>query len=367
MLAASTIRTPGQDRSLTPQAPLREVPGAASPLTRAVLTGPSREGVVLAAFPTALYLSVGAHHEVLPVVASDALMLPTATRLSAPGRDLAWGVRPGDTVTVGRSEIRLPGWRVRLVREWRPAQVGTVALCSGQRWGGGRAVAAELAEPGLLSELADLLSRHVCTPELVDQAGAVCRAARSGDDAAVRRGVGQLLGAGQGLTPSGDDVLCAVFLVLAGVGEPAPLALLGATVRDRWTSTTSLSASLLDAAGRGYGVPQVVALVGYALSGDLPGARGALASTLGIGHSSGADLVAGLAGSVRVLADAPSRVPPLPVAPTPHPTASPTARPTAGPTPHPTASPTPHPTTGPTPRPTTGPTPRPTRSPIPTR
>ena len=108
-----------QDPPVTPQAPLREVPGAASPLTRAVLTGPSREGLVLATLPTALYLSagsVGAHHEVIPVVASDALMLPTATRLSAPGRDLSWAVEPGDTVTIGRSVIRLPGWRVRLVR-----------------------------------------------------------------------------------------------------------------------------------------------------------------------------------------------------------------------------------------------------------
>jgi Protein of unknown function (DUF2877) len=328
MLATSTIGIPRQDRTLTPQAPLREVPGAASPLTRAVLTGPSREGVVLATFPTALYLSVGEHHEILPVVASDALMLPTATRLSAPGRDLAWGVEPGDRVAVGRSEIRLPGWLVRLVREWRPSQVGKVAVCSLQAGSradsstrerpevskaasGEQVAAARVAEPGLLSGLADMLSSHVRTPELMDQASAVCRAARSGDDAAVRRGARRLVGAGPGLTPSGDDALCAVLLVLVGVGEPAPVALLGAAVRDRWTSTTSLSASLLAAACRGYAVAQVVALVGCALRGDLAGACGALTSTLAIGHSSGADLVAGLAGSLRVLADAPSRVPPL--------------------------------------------------------
>src|SRR6185436_17161868 len=41
------------------------IPGAASPLTRALLTGPPRETQVLATFPTALYLSAGAHHEVL--------------------------------------------------------------------------------------------------------------------------------------------------------------------------------------------------------------------------------------------------------------------------------------------------------------
>jgi len=325
MLATSTIGTPRQDRPLTAQTPLREVPGAASPLTRAVLTGPSRTGVVLAAFPTALYLSVGDHHEVLPVVASDALMLPTATRLPAPARDLAWGVEPGDTVTVGRSEIGLPGWRVRLVREWRPSRVGTVALCSPQA--GSRADSSPRERPEVSKAASDLLSSHVRTPELMHQASAVYRAARSGDDAAVRRGVRRLVGAGQGLTPSGDDVLCAVLLVLGGVGEPAPVALLGAAIRDRWTSTTSLSASLLDAACRGYAVPQVVALVECALSDDLPGVRGALMSTLAIGHSSGADLVAGLAGSLRVLADAPSRALPLSLAPTAHPTAHPTRSP----------------------------------------
>ena len=251
----------------------------------------------MAAFPSAVYLSVGAHHEILPLLTSDALMLPTAVRLSATGRDLIWGVEPGDTVAVGRSEIGLPGWRIRLVREWRPARVRALP---------------NLADPGLLSGLADMLSSNVRTPWLMDQAIDVCRAARSGDDAGVRRGTRQLLGAGHGLTPSGDDVLCAVLLVLCGVGDPAPIALLGAAVQGRWTATTSLSASLLDAARRGYAVPVVATLVECALRGDVAGAREALATTLEIGHSSGADLVAGLAGSLRALANARPNTPPAP-------------------------------------------------------
>ena len=252
------------------------------------MSGPSQQGRVLARFPTALYLSVGAHHEILPVIASDALMLPTAVRLSAAGRELGWGVQPGDTVTVGRSEILLPTMHVRVVREWRPARVRPVPTPP---------------EPGLLTELADILSSHVSTPELVDQAAAVCRAARCADDAAVRRGVRQMLGAGQGLTPSGDDVLCAVLLVLNGAGDAPAVAILGAAVQDRLTATTSLSASLLDAARKGYAVPEVATLVERALRGDHAGARESLTSTLAIGHSSGQDLVAGLAGSLRALAD----------------------------------------------------------------
>jgi hypothetical protein len=125
----------------------------------------------------------------------------------------------------------------------------------------------------------------------------------------VRRAARRLLGAGSGLTPSGDDVLCAVLLVLNGVGEPAPIALLGGAVQDHWSSTTSLSASLLNAARAGYAVPEVAALVEYALRGDLRGALRALPSTLDIGSSSGADLVAGLAGALRVLATSISPIP----------------------------------------------------------
>jgi len=279
---------------VTPQAPARQVPGASSPLTRAMLSGPARPGLVLASFPTALYLSMGGHHEVLPVVTSDALMLPTATRLGAPGRELVWAVEPGDTVIVGRSRIELPGWRVHLVREWRPARVGSVR---------------RIAEPRLLSDFADMLLCHASSPELVDRAAGVCRAALFGDPDEVRDRAGQLLGAGPGLTPSGDDALCAVLLVLRGVGKRSPASLLGSAVRSQWTCTTSLSASLLDAARGGYAVADVVALVELALRGDLAGAHPAVTSTMSIGHSSGADLIAGLAGALHVLADEDARSP----------------------------------------------------------
>ena len=264
-----------------------EVPGAGSPLSRALLAGPPRQALVLASFPTALYLLAGRHHEVLPVLASDALMLPTGTRLQTSAREVVWGVGPGDFVTVGDAGIALPGWRIRLVREWRPSRVHVVS---------------GLAPAGLLSELADSLSGQAGTPGLVDQALAVCRAARRGDDAGVSHGVRHLLGAGEGLTPSGDDALCAVLLVLGGLGDAAAIALLGATVQERWANTTSLSASLLDAARIGYAVPQVVALVEDTLGGNLAGVGRSLTSTLAIGHSSGQDLVAGVAGCLLELA-----------------------------------------------------------------
>ena len=80
--------TPGRDGHVTHQLRHSEVPGAGSPLSRAVLAGPPRQALVLASFPTALYLSAGRHHEVLPVLATDALMLPAGTLLHVSGRDV---------------------------------------------------------------------------------------------------------------------------------------------------------------------------------------------------------------------------------------------------------------------------------------
>ena len=56
---------------------------------------------------------------------------------------------------------------------------------------------------------------------------------------------------------------------------------------------------------------------------------------------------------------------PLPMTPTPEPTATPTPEPTETPTPEPTATPTPEPTETPTPEPTATPTPQPTATPSP--
>jgi hypothetical protein len=280
---------------VTRLAPPQVMLGAASPLLGPALAGRPRTGVVLARFPTAIYVAFGEHHEVLPVVASDALMLPTAVRLPLAARDLEWGVGPGDSVAVGQSVVRLPGWSIRLVRQWRPAQVTAVPM----------------ATPERLLTLADwLTSADAVDGDLAGRAGAVLQAVLRADLPATDQLVRRLLGAGSGLTPSGDDALCAVLLVLNGLGAAPAVEVAGACVARAWTATTSLSASLLDAAREGYAVPEVAALVRAALGGDAEAASTALTEVLAIGHSSGRDLVAGLAGCLQVLARTPRSVPP---------------------------------------------------------
>jgi hypothetical protein len=141
----------------------------------------------------------------------------------------------------------------------------------------------------------------------------------------VEAGVRGLVGAGRGLTPSGDDVLCGVLLTLAAVDDEQArqaLAAIRASLAAHVQSTTSLSAALLVAAATGYAVPDVVRLVTLAVAAGSGGRQEAdgpaapatgrpsvpppdpaavLDRVLAIGHSSGSDLVSGVGGALRAL------------------------------------------------------------------
>ncbi len=262
--------------------------GAASPLTAHLFAGGARPATVLGVFRTAVYLQVGEHHQVLPVLAADALLLPTGLRVPEPSHRLDWGVRPGDVVELDRQLLRADGLQVRVVRHWRPTPVRPVARPAGA---------------GELRTVAARLSSSASSPRLVHRCAQLVRAARSGEDGEVLRArVRAMVGAGPGLTPSGDDALCAVLLLLRAADQQAVCRAVGDAVSAAWAATTSVSASLLDAALRGYAAPEVSRLVHAALIGAHRATESALAVVLGIGHTSGADLTAGLAGGLHALA-----------------------------------------------------------------
>lgn len=249
-------------------------PAAASCRSSQVLDGPVRPATVLAAFPAALYLEVDA--SLLPVVTPDGLRLPTSLVL---GRGLArtgWGARSGDVVEVGAGRVRLPAAEVVAVRTWRPRRVvpadGPVGVPRGLDRGGAvwRVAAADL------------------TGMLLD-----------GRDPAPA--VRALVGAGPGLTPSGDDVLCGVLLGLRLAGRLDAVASLGDVVRRQLGATTSLSAALLTEAADGYAVPQVVRLTAALARDDDRGAVAAAGEVAAVGHSSGRDLLAGLVSALGLV------------------------------------------------------------------
>lgn len=284
------------------------LPAAASPLTSHLLAAAPREATVLAVFPTAVYLRVGTHEQVLPVLAHDALDLPTGLRLARRSDQVEWSVAAGDVVLVGGGRVCLPHLTVAAVRTRRPLHVSRVA---------GADPACALAALGL------------ATSGLSGAAAEVVAGALEGDPTG---SVASLVGGGQGLTPSGDDALCGVLLALRAFGCGQAHRSVADRVRALTGRTTSLSASLLLAAADGYAVPDVVRLVTLLAAGstlrvttDWPetpkrparsrpgGSCQSVVPTLeqvrAIGHSSGRDLAAGLHGALSALAGPAARRP----------------------------------------------------------
>ncbi len=251
----------------------RVLPGAVSPLTCRLVAGRPRRAVVRGAHRYGAYLEVAG--TVLPVLARDAVALPTALRLAVTSDELGWAVRAGDRAEVGGGSVRVPGATIRGVRTWRPSRV---------RPPESRHRSPEVHD--LLFEAVGDGSRWLLAP--VGDAVAA-------DDPAPA--VAALVGRGRGLTPSGDDALAGALLVQHALRARGGTALARA-VRQRLAATTAVSAALLGAAADGWASPEVVALVDAATAGRARAVAGHLPAVLALGHDSGRDLVAGVAAAL---------------------------------------------------------------------
>ena len=100
--------------------------------------------------------------------------------------------------------------------------------------------------------------------------------------------VNRLVGAGDGLTPRGDDVLCGWLAMHRAAGIPTHE--VDEAVRMRMKDTTLLSATLLDCALQGEVLPQFAAYV-HALG--TPAQVDAERELLVVGHSTGSGLLEG--------------------------------------------------------------------------
>ncbi|MEW2357968.1 DUF2877 domain-containing protein, partial [Spirillospora sp. NPDC029432] len=116
----------------------------------------------------------------------------------------------------------------------------------------------------------------------------------------------RIVGLGPGLTPSGDDILAGLLVTLRLVGgarDPGGRAVwlagwLGAAVTaDAGTRTTALAATLLHCAASGAAGAEVAAVL-RAVAGHEPAAP-AVRRLLAAGHTSGADLAAGVQAGCR--------------------------------------------------------------------
>jgi hypothetical protein len=114
-------------------------------------------------------------------------------------------------------------------------------------------------------------------------------------------GLATLVGVGEGLTPSGDDVLVGV---LAGLDASREIGRDAGVLRERLcgalergtSRTTRLSAQMLDAAAAGFYAEPVLGVL-ETLASPRPGVKAlerAVAALLAVGHRSGADTLRGV-------------------------------------------------------------------------
>jgi Protein of unknown function (DUF2877) len=109
-----------------------------------------------------------------------------------------------------------------------------------------------------------------------------------------------LIGLGPGLTPSGDDFLVGALAALDAIGESDAHAALATAVANAAPGATSaLSACFLRAAVAGHVGESLHRAVASLLTGD---ADTAVAAVANIGHSSGWDMMAGVATVLRIAA-----------------------------------------------------------------
>lgn len=231
-------------------------------------------GELLGAFPTAAYLQLSGG-EVIAVLTRDAVRLPCGLVLAQNSSELPLDRLRGP-VLVGHSRVSIGSLAVRLVRI-REAAVAT-GLLPRER---------TVAE---LQTKLDQSSFNEHDPSVVE---ALAHYADS--EALARKIAGPLVGAGSGLTPSGDDILSGFFVAARAVGLPCPQ-LTRVVTAAAGSNTTTLSAALLQYASQGETLPQISRLL-QALSRELgprEDALDALARVVAIGHTSGTAMAIGV-------------------------------------------------------------------------
>jgi hypothetical protein len=191
-------------------------------------------------------------------------------------------LRPGQSAAVSNRHLTVGAVRFTLERSetWRPAawppcppRARLVEICHILR---GQAEAGGLARPPFEQ---------------------VARARTA------RLGLCGLIGLGPGLTPSGDDFLSGALATLDALGEHEAHAALARTVEESLSSTSALSAALLQAAASRHVGEHLHRMVSSVLTGDIDTV---LAIAGNVGDSSGWDMLAGITSTLAQSAYAPA-------------------------------------------------------------
>lgn len=220
-------------------------------LAGAVLDGPVTELREAARTRVSVHFETGDPGlPVLTVCTPHAVRLPDAV-VSA--------TLPPSEVCAGNGRLGAPGGTWRVARWWRPPAPRGLPVPPN-----GRALGADLPEEALPAGRLPAPTYDGLVPA-------------------------DLLGAGAGLTPAGDDVLAGALVTAHATGDPrlgAWSRATGAALASR--TTTAVSRGMLHQALRGYATPQLAACLDAVCRGLDPAP--AVADLRAVGHSSGAAL-----------------------------------------------------------------------------
>ena len=255
------------------------LPASGTRLVAAMIDREPVSAELLGTFRTAVYLQLSSG-EVIAVLTRDAVRLPCGLLLPQSSRDFPLDRLHGP-VLVGHSRVSIGSLSIRLVRI-RDATVAT-------------SLSPHTETVAKLRAQLDRTPFREHDPSVVD---ALFHYADS--ETLAQTIAGPLVGAGSGLTPSGDDILSGFFVAAQAVGLPCATLISVATARAR-TSTTTLSAALLRYASHGETLPQLSRLL-QALSSELEPREAvldALARVVAIGHTSGTAMAIGVLAACR--------------------------------------------------------------------
>jgi hypothetical protein len=151
------------------------------------------------------------------------------------------------------------------------------------------------AQPGDRSRLNLQAETAVCTLQ---------EALKTDNMAAFRQGVRELAGLGMGLTPAGDDFLLGVSYGLWLTRESTQTQKFMAVLRaEAVARTTTLSGAWLEAAARGEAGQawhELVQALALTSTSSVNAVSDAIDHILGIGHTSGADALAGFVMTIAI-------------------------------------------------------------------
>jgi hypothetical protein len=231
------------------RAVIQPVPAAASALLQPLLLGPPRSCPVVAASRTALHATTSDQDvPVLSIVASGGARLPGACVLASPHAFLV----DHDQLVVGGGTVELAGVSVRVSRWWTQPAV-TMPTTGVELRAGAEAMIDAITS-----------AAWKIAPEIVEPVARLAAAVATDRITAIEVAVNAMVGLGPGLTPAADDVLvgallCWHHLSLAGwTSAGSTGSIVAAAVRQRLAHTSTVSASLLQHAMRGTGVPEAL-------------------------------------------------------------------------------------------------------------